>query len=65
MRVEDEGRERELASALGALCRAAACDSGALLVTGSVGIGKPRLLEAVLAEAEPLGFHNQLPMCPT
>jgi DNA-binding SARP family transcriptional activator len=53
-----EGRERELASALGALQRAAAFDGSALLITGSVGIGKTRLLEAVLAEAEPLGFHT-------
>ena len=53
-----EGRERELASALGALQRAAAADGGALLVTGSLGIGKTRLVEAVLAEAEELGFHT-------
>ena len=53
-----EGRERELASALGALQRAAAFDGGALLITGPVGIGKTRLLEAVLAEAERLGFHT-------
>lgn len=52
-----EGREHELASASAALRRAAAGDGGALLVTGAVGIGKTRLLEAVLAEAEPLGFH--------
>src|SRR4051794_26527822 len=53
-----EGRERELASALGALQRAAAGDGGALLVTGSLGIGKTRLIEAVLVEAEELGFHT-------
>src|SRR5947209_5029201 len=53
-----EGRERELASALGALRRAAVSDGGALLVTGSLGIGKTRVLEAVLAEAEELGFHT-------
>jgi DNA-binding SARP family transcriptional activator len=53
-----EGRERELGSALGALQRAAAGAGGALLVTGSLGIGKTRLLEAVLAEAERLGFHT-------
>ena len=53
-----EGRERELASALGTLRRAAAADGGALLVTGSLGIGKTRLVEAVLAEAEDLGFHT-------
>ena len=53
-----EGRERELASALGSLQRAAAGDGGALLVTGSLGIGKTRLVEAVLAEAEELGFHT-------
>src|SRR5215217_4943043 len=53
-----EGRERELASASAALRRAAAADGGALLVTGSLGIGKTRLLEAVLAEAEQLGFHT-------
>ena len=53
-----EGRERELASALGALGRAAAADGGALLVTGSLGIGKTRLVEAVLAEADELGFHT-------
>ena len=53
-----EGRERELAAALGALERAAALHGGALLITGPVGIGKTRLLEAVLAEAERLGFHT-------
>ena len=53
-----EGRERELASAFGAVQRAAAFNGGGLLITGSVGIGKTRLLEAVLAEAERLGFHT-------
>ena len=53
-----EGRERELASALEVLQRAAAGDGGALLVTGSLGIGKTRIVEAVLAEAEELGFHT-------
>jgi DNA-binding SARP family transcriptional activator len=58
-----EGRERELASALGALERAAAFDGGALLITGSTGIGKTRLLEAVLAEGERLGFHTLRGAC--
>ena len=53
-----EGRERELGSASAALRRAAAGDGGALLVTGALGIGKTRLVEAVLAEAEELGFHT-------
>jgi DNA-binding SARP family transcriptional activator/tetratricopeptide (TPR) repeat protein len=53
-----EGRERELAAAAGALQRAAAGAGGALLITGPVGIGKTRLLEAVLAEGERLGFHT-------
>ena len=53
-----EGRERELAAAHSALKRAAAFDGTALLITGSVGMGKTRLLETVLAEAEPLGFHT-------
>jgi DNA-binding SARP family transcriptional activator/tetratricopeptide (TPR) repeat protein len=53
-----QGRERELASALGALQLAATGDGGALLITGSAGIGKTRMIEAVLAEAEPLGFHT-------
>ncbi len=53
-----EGRERELASALAALARAADGAGGALLVTGSLGIGRTRLVEAVLAEAEELGFHT-------
>jgi DNA-binding SARP family transcriptional activator len=53
-----EGRERELGSASAALGRAAAADGGALLVTGALGIGKTRLIEAVLAEAEELGFHT-------
>ena len=53
-----EGRERELVTAVGALQRAAAGAGGALLITGPVGIGKTRLLEAVLAEAERLGFHT-------
>ncbi len=58
LRAPVEGRERELASALGALRRAAAGGGGALLVTGALGIGKTRLLEAVLAEAEELGLHT-------
>jgi len=53
-----EGRERELGTAAAALRRAAAADGGALLVTGPLGIGKTRLVEAVLAEAEELGFHT-------
>src|SRR4051794_14110510 len=53
-----EGRERELSSALVALERAASGDGGALLVTGPLGIGKTRLIEAVLARAEELGFHT-------
>lgn len=53
-----EGRERELTTALGALGRAAAFDGGALLITGAVGIGKTRMVEAVLAEAERTGFHT-------
>jgi DNA-binding SARP family transcriptional activator len=53
-----EGRESELASASAALRRAAAAHGGALLVTGSLGIGKTRIVEAVLAEAEELGFHT-------
>jgi DNA-binding SARP family transcriptional activator len=53
-----EGRERELGSASAALARAAAGDGGALLITGALGLGKTRLLEAVLAEAEELGFHT-------
>jgi DNA-binding SARP family transcriptional activator/Flp pilus assembly protein TadD len=53
-----EGREHELASASAALRRAAAAAGGALLVTGPLGIGKTRLVEAVLAEAEELGFHT-------
>jgi DNA-binding SARP family transcriptional activator/tetratricopeptide (TPR) repeat protein len=53
-----EGRERELASAVDALQRAAVGVGGTLLVTGSVGIGKTRMIEAVLAEAEQLEFHT-------
>ena len=53
-----EGREREVAQALGVLRRAAACDGGALLITGPQGIGKTRVLEAALEEAERLGFHT-------
>ena len=53
-----EGRERELATVSAALRRAAAAHGGALLVTGAVGVGKTRLVEAVLAEAEELGFHT-------
>src|SRR5438477_4082709 len=53
-----EGREQELALALGVLGRAAAGDGGVLLVTGPIGIGKTRLIEAVLADAEELGFHT-------
>ncbi|MGN6870601.1 MAG: ATP-binding protein [Solirubrobacteraceae bacterium] len=53
-----EGRERELTSALGALERAAVMDGGAVLITGPVGIGKTRLLEALLDAAERIGFHT-------
>src|SRR4051812_10260076 len=53
-----EGREGELAVASAALQRAAAGVGGALLVTGALGIGKTRMVEAVLAEAEELGFHT-------
>jgi DNA-binding SARP family transcriptional activator len=53
-----EGRERERGSASAALGRAAVAEGGAVLVTGPLGIGKTRLLEAVLAEAEELGFHT-------
>ena len=52
------GRERELGSMLGALQRTAAGEGGALLVRGPLGIGKTRLVETVLAEAEALGFHT-------
>ena len=53
-----EGRERELAAASAALRHAAAADGRALLVTGALGIGKTRVVEAVLVEAEQLGFHT-------
>lgn len=53
-----EGRERELAEGSAALRRAAAGRGGAMLVTGAMGIGKTRLIEALLAEAEDLGFHT-------
>src|SRR4051812_20118921 len=52
-----EGREAELAAAAGALRRAAAGEGGAVLVTGTMGSGKTRLVEALLAEGEQLGFH--------
>jgi DNA-binding SARP family transcriptional activator/tetratricopeptide (TPR) repeat protein len=58
LRAPVVGRERELAAASAALRRAAAGDGGALLVTGVLGIGKTRLIEALLAEAEELGFHT-------
>jgi len=53
-----EGRERELASASAVLRRAAAGDGAALLVTGAMGFGKTRVVEAVLTHAEELGFHT-------
>jgi predicted ATPase len=53
-----EGRERELERARGAVRRAAEGDGGALLIRGAFGLGKTRLLEAVLAEAEHRGFHT-------
>jgi DNA-binding SARP family transcriptional activator len=53
-----EGRERELGTAVRALARAADGDGGALVVTGALGIGKTRLAEAVLAEAEELDLHT-------
>src|SRR5918912_1370643 len=54
-RWEEVGRERELAAAVAALRRADAGHGGAVLVTGPMGIGKTRLVEALLAEAEELG----------
>jgi DNA-binding SARP family transcriptional activator/tetratricopeptide (TPR) repeat protein len=53
-----EGRERELAATSAALRDADAGGGGAVLITGPLGIGKTRVLEAVLAEAEGLGFHT-------
>jgi len=53
-----EGRERELAAGIAALRRAAGGHGGTLLVRGAMGSGKTRLVEAVLAEAEELGFHT-------
>jgi DNA-binding SARP family transcriptional activator/tetratricopeptide (TPR) repeat protein len=53
-----EGRERELASGSAVLRGVAAGEGGALLVTGPMGSGKTRLVEALLAEAEELGFHT-------
>jgi DNA-binding SARP family transcriptional activator len=53
-----EGRDRELVAASAALGRAASGEGGALLVTGALGIGKTRLVEAVIAEAEQYGFHT-------
>ena len=53
-----EGRERDLSAASAALRDAAEGHGAALLVTGSLGIGKTRVIEAVLAEAEELGFHT-------
>jgi DNA-binding SARP family transcriptional activator/tetratricopeptide (TPR) repeat protein len=53
-----EGRDRELAAGSGALRRAAEGRGGALLVRGPMGSGKTRLVEALLAEAEELGFHT-------
>ena len=53
-----EGRDRELASASAALKRTAAGHGGAVLITGALGIGKTRVVEAVLAEAEQLDFHT-------
>jgi DNA-binding SARP family transcriptional activator len=58
LHVPVEGRERELATMQGVLQRVADSGGTALLITGSVGIGKTRLLEALLAEAERLGFHT-------
>jgi DNA-binding SARP family transcriptional activator/tetratricopeptide (TPR) repeat protein len=52
------GRDRELIAALDALGRAASGEGGALLVTGALGIGKTRLVEALLAKAEQHGFHT-------
>ena len=58
MHARLEGRERELAAGSAALRRAALGDGGVLLMRGAMGIGKTRLVEAVLAEAEELGFHT-------
>src|SRR5829696_416405 len=59
-RLDDpiEGRERELASASAALARAADGRGGALLFSGPLGIGKTRLVEAVLADGERRGLHT-------
>src|SRR4051794_12535751 len=58
IRTPIEGRERELAGMSSALRRAAAGEGSTLLLTGALGIGKTRLAEALLAEAEELGFHT-------
>ncbi len=58
LRAPVEGRDRELASASGALRRAAGGQGGALLVIGALGIGKTCLVDALLAEAERLDFHT-------
>jgi DNA-binding SARP family transcriptional activator/tetratricopeptide (TPR) repeat protein len=52
------GRERELASAAMVLRHASEERGGALLVSGGAGMGKSRMVEALLEQAEALGFHT-------
>ena len=53
-----EGRERELLDASAAVRRAAGGEGGAVLITGGLGMGKTRLVEVLLAEADQQGFHT-------
>jgi DNA-binding SARP family transcriptional activator/tetratricopeptide (TPR) repeat protein len=52
------GRDRELAAARRALDAAARGGGGALLILGDAGIGKTRLLDAVLEDAQVRGWHT-------
>jgi DNA-binding SARP family transcriptional activator len=52
------GRDRELAAARGALDATGRGGGGALLVLGDAGIGKTRLVDALLEDAQARGWHT-------